>query len=242
VAGEFALLDAFAYVAGHDFTTDTNQLGLNGSAAQLDATTFGSNGWQENAYGLKSGNFNMQGFWQSALDDAVDPEAWGDIAISRVHTFGPKEVETEPAYMFSAAKANYQLGGSIGELAPFTLASEFADGVGVIRGGLAKAKGAMSAIGALGSVLQLGAVPAGSYLYASFHVFTAATTATIQVQSDDNAGFSSPTLRGTIGPLTTRGSTWMTRVAGPITDTYYRFNVSAITGAFVAAGAIGIGK
>jgi hypothetical protein len=64
----------------------------------------------------------------------------------------------------------------------------------------------------------------------------------VQVQSATTGGFGSPTLRGTIGPLTARGGTFMARVPGPITDGFYRFNISAVTGAFIAAGAIGIGK
>jgi hypothetical protein len=237
-----ALLDAGLYVAGHDFTTDSNEGQLNLEATVLDKTTFGSDRWTENAYGLKKVAFSFSGFWQSDVSDAVDPEAFGDLAIERAHTWMLKEVETEPAYLFNAAKANYQLGGEVGPLAPFTLVSEASDKFGAIRGQLAKARGAANAVGAIGSVVNLGAVAADQFLYATFHVFTAGTTITVQVQSDDAAGMASPTTRGTIGPLTTRGGTFMARVAGPITDTHYRFNISAVTGAFVAAGAIGIGR
>lgn len=239
---EFALLNAYSYVAGHDFTGDTNQVELSGEATVLDATTFRSNGWNERITGLKNLAFNMQGFWQSATEDAVDPEAFGDLTVSRAHTFGPVESEGQPAYMFMGLKSRYQWLGDLNTVTPFTLNTVGSDGVGVVRGLLAKAKGAMTATGALGSVVNLGAVPSGQYLYATFHVFGAGTTATVQVQSDDAAGMASPTLRGTIGPVTARGGTWMVRVPGPITDTHYRFNVSAITGAFVAAGAIGIGR
>lgn len=238
----FALLDAEVYVAGHDFTGDTNQGMLNLQAAVLDKTTFGSGGWTENAYGLKTLAFNYSGFWQSAAADAVDVEAFGDIAIERAHTFSETGIETDPAWMFNAAKSNYQLGGAVGPLAPFSLTSSATDKFGAVRGQMAKAKGAMTATGLLGSVVNLGAVGASQYLYATFHIFTAGTTATIQVQSDDNAGMTTPTTVATIGPLTARGGTFMARLAGPITDTFYRFNVSAITGAFVAAGAIGIGS
>lgn len=237
-----ALLNAGLYVAGHDFTTDTNQGQMVLEAAVLDKTTFGSDGWTENTTGLKTLAFNYSGFWQSATDDAVDPDSYNDLAVERVHTWMAEEVETEPAYLFNAAKSSYTLGGEVGPLAPFALVASATDKFGAIRGQLAKAKGAANAIGALGSVVNLGAVAADQFLYATFHVFTAATTITVQVQSDDAAGMASPTTRGTIGPLTTRGGTFMARVAGPITDTHYRFNISAVTGAFIAAGAIGIGR
>ena len=237
-----ALLNAGLYVAGHDFTTDSNQGQLTLDATVLDKTTFGSDGWMENAYGLKTVAFNHSGFWQSATDDAVDPDAYNDLAVERAHTWMLDEIEGEPAWMFNAAKSNYQLGGEVGPLAPFSLVSSASDKFGAVRGLLAKAKGAANAVGAIGSVVNLGAVAADQFLYATFHVFTAGTTLTVQVQSDDAAGMASPTTRGTIGPLTTRGGTFMARVAGPITDTHYRFNISAVTGAFIAAGAIGIGR
>lgn len=238
-----ALLDAFCYVAGHDFTTDTNQGQLALEAQMPDATTFGSNGWNEQApNGLKSFTFAYSGFWQSAAQDAVDPEAFGDIAVERAHTWGINEIETEPAWLFNAAKTSYNLGGELGPTAPFQLNSNGTDKYGAIRGQLAKAKGALSATGVLGSGVQLGAVAANQYLYATFHVFAAPTTVTVQVQSATSNAFSAPTTRATIGPLTTRGSTFMTRVAGPITDTWFRFNVSALTGSGIVAGAIGIGS
>jgi hypothetical protein len=115
------------------------------------------------------------------------------------------------------------------------------NGVGVVRGGVAKAKGNVSSTGATGSVQQLGDVAANEFLYATLHVFSAGTTITVQVQSDDNSGFSSPTTRATFSGVTTAGGNWVTRVAGAITDTYWRFNVSAVTGTFSIAGAIGIG-
>lgn len=237
-----ALLNVFSYVHGHDFTTDTNQAQLTAESEAKDKTTFGSAGWHEFAGGLKSVAYSMQGFWQSATSDAVDPQAFADLAVvDRVYTMGPVNTEGQPAWMFLGGHFNYQLLGQIGELAPFTLATTGTNGVGAIRGQLAKAKGTVSATGALGSVVNLGTVSATQFLYASFHVFgTPGTTITVQLQSDDGAGMGSPTTQATIGPLTAAGGTWATRAAGPLTDTHYRFNVSAITGTFTVAGAIGI--
>jgi hypothetical protein len=237
-----ALLNVTSYADGHDFTGDSNVAQFTAEAQALDASTFRSGGWMENAYGAKSAAFNMQGFWQSAATDAVDPELWAAVgAVDRVHTIAPDEVAGGVAYMLRAGVSNYQLlDGGYGQLAKFTMDAGVTAGP-VARGMLAKIKGAASATGPLGSGVQLGAVAANQFLYATFHVFTIGTSITVQVESDDNAGFTTPTLRGTIGPLTVRGGVWMTRVAGPLTDTWYRFNVSAVTGAHVVAGAIGIG-
>lgn len=238
-----ALTDAYCYVAGHDFTGDSNALTLNNEAAELNRTNFRSGGWTELAGGgLKTGAFSMGGFWQSATTDAVDPQAFTDLGVAdRVFTFGPTEVEGAPAYMWQGGHFNYQLLGNVGELAPFTLAAAGTSSVGVVRGQLAKAKGTVNATGVLGSVVNLGTVGAGQYLYATLHVLGApGTTITVQLQSDDTSGFASPTTRATLGPLTAASGVWATRVAGALAETHYRFNVSAITGTFTVAGAIGI--
>lgn len=236
----FALTDAFAYVGGHDFTTDSNRLQATMDAAALDSTTFGGDGWTQLVGGLKSVTFDMAGLWQSAASDAVDPDAFAGLGASRVITFGPEDVEGSTAYIWQALTTTYSLGGSVGDVAPFTLAASGSSGEGVVRGRLTKARGTVSAVGATGTALNLGAVSAAQYVYVTAHVFSAGTTATILLESDDNSGFTTPTTRATIGPLTARGGTWVTRVAGPITDTFWRLNVSAITGSFVIAAAIGI--
>lgn len=237
-----ALTDAFAYVAGHDFTGDTNQLTLTCEPAALDRTTFRSDGWTELTGGLRTSQFAMSGLWQSAASDAVDPAAFGDLAVAdRVFTIGPEETEGATAYLLQAGHFNYSLFGTLGELAPFSLTSHGTNGVGVVRGRLAKAKGSVAATGPLGSVLNLGAVGAAQYLYATLHVLgTPGTTITVLVESDDSSGFASPTTRATIGPITTAGGTWAARVAGAITDTHYRLNVSAITGTFTVAAAVAV--
>jgi hypothetical protein len=239
---KFALVNCFAYVHSHDFTVDANEWTAEMEAEALDATTFGSGGWKEHIAGLKSIESSLAGLWEAG-DDSVDSTMFSDLGTAnRVHTIGPAATETSICYMFQAGRLTYQMFGEIGQVAPFSLTSQGSNGVGVVRGQLAKAKGSVSATGALGSAVQLGEVSASQYLYATLHVFgTPGTTITVKVQSDDNSDFSSATDRITFGPITAAGGTWGTRVAGAITDTHYRMTVSAITGTFVVAGAIGIG-
>jgi len=237
------LTDAFCYCEGYDFTTDTNNATLTSDAAQLDATTFGSGGWQELAMGLKTTNLAWSGFWQAGNSgQSVDSQAFSalDAASDEAYTIGPVETESWPVYMFEAQKSQYTIGGQVGEITPFTLAASVTDGVGMARGMLAKARGTVSATGQLGQALNLGALSSTQYLYATFHAFVAGTTITVTVESDSASNFPSPTTLATLGPFTASGGTWMPRVAGPITDTWYRLNVTAITGTFTVAGAIGL--
>lgn len=239
----FPLTNAFIHCAGYDFTTDTNTLNGAADAAALDASTFNSGGWTELVGGVKSLNLAYSGFWQAAAtgDQAPDDQAFPMLSTSQVYTFGLVETEQERCYMAQGMKSQYALGAAHGEIAPFSLTANGSSGEGLIRGRLAKSKGSVSATGALGSGVDIGTGGSSSFFYAAFHIFTAGTTITVQVQSDDNSGFTSATTRATLGPLTTSGGTWMTPIAGPITDDWWRFSVSAITGTFTVAGAIGRG-
>lgn len=238
----FAFTDATLWIAGFDFTSDTNQIGLGLSVTELDNTCFGqTDPHRTKIGGLRNTAINAAGNWYSATDQAPDPQLYAALGTKdRVFTLAPDSAETTPAYMVQGLTTAYELFGAIDTVTPWTLTGVGSNKQGCVRGQVAKAKGNVSATGATGSGVNLGAVSATQYLYASLHVFSAGTTITVIVESDDNAGFTTPTTRGTIGPITTTGGTWMTRVAGAITDTYYRLNVSGITGTFSIAGAIGI--
>lgn len=236
-----ALIDAFIHGDSHDFTVDTNTVQLEGTAADLDSTTFASAGWSERAGGLKNGSLHVEGFWIAGTNE-VDPVAFAGVGVSsRVWTVGPVETEGQPAYILNAETSNYQLFGAVGELTPFAIdGQQSGNAAGIVRGQLAKARGNVSATGVLGSVVNLGATGAAQFVYCSVHVFSAGTTITLQLQSDNASGFPSPATVATIGPITAAGGTFMTRVAGPLTDTHWRLNVSAITGTFNVAAAIAV--
>lgn len=239
---KFALLNAFCFAGGYDFTGDTNQIQLTVEAETLDVTTFGSGGWTENVGGLKTSSLELAGYWDAGTG-TVDPEAFAALTAGDVvHTVGAAATETQPVYGFLASRYGYTLGGEIGQAAPFSLTSQGASAYGMVRGQLAKAKGSVAATGVLGSVLNLGAPTATQRVYAGLHAFgTPGTSLTVQVQSDDSAGMASPTTRGTLGPVTTAGGSWLAPVAGPFTgETHWRFNVSAITGTWTVAGFIAV--
>lgn len=243
-----ALLRAFLYADEWDATADANQVMLKATQAPLDGTTFrgviNNGGWEEvGASGTKKLDANFDGFWSAATTTAQDPQSFNQLGgAARVWTMGLDETETAPAFLWRGGQVSYQWLGQLSTSAPFSVAVKPTDGIGgLVRGQLAAKLQSKSSTGQLGSICQLGATGSTQYAYASFHVMPpAGTTITIQVQSAATVGFASPTTRATLGPLTTTGGTYMTRVAGPITDQYWRFNVSAITGTFSVAGAIAV--
>lgn len=241
----FVLTDVGTWVAGYDFTCDTNSASLSIEVDDQETTTFCTNGWRSRTGGLREVSADLEGFWQAGADQ-VDSEVFNSLGVKNEAVTMAPTIGTagSTAFMYQGGKFSYEMFGDIGDVTPFSLSMMGTDGVGVVRGKVAATKQAVSATGALGSVLtDLSSddqVASDQHLYATFHVFSAGTTITVLLESDDSSGFASPTTRATIGPLTTTGGTWMTRVAGPITDTHYRFNVSAITGEFSVGGAIAI--
>lgn len=236
-----SLTDAIVFVDEHDFTGDSNRAELEVNVEELDVTTFGQS-WRKVIGGTKSASLNVSGFWQagSGTVDAYTFPALG--TADQVVTLAHASTAGSTAYIAQNMASQYQILGQHGEAAPFSLTSVGSHGNGVVQGQLALAKGTVSSTGAAGSGVQLGAVGASEYLYAAVHVFSAGTTVTFTVESDDNAGFTSATTRATFSAITSVGGTWVTRVAGAITDDYFRFNVTAITGSFTAAGVIGVGS
>lgn len=231
------LTDCTAWVDGLAVTTYTNEMTLKVDIDDQEVTTFGSGGWKSRVGGLRDVDFDLKGFWEST----PDADTWANLgAADRALTVTPDGVAGSLAYMSRVGEFSYEHGGDVGDVDPFSLKAMGTNAYGVVRGQLAAAKQNVSATGVVGSALQLGAASSTQFIYVALHVFTAGTTITVKLQSDDNAGFSSSTDVATIGPITTTGGTWMTRVAGPKTDTYWRLNVSAITGTFNIAGAIGI--
>ncbi len=241
----FSMTDCTTWIGGHDFTTEMNELSLNTDVEDLDDTRFGLGGYRARIGGLKNIEASLAGYHNVNGTTSLDPDSVIFPALGTVDqavTQAWDDAETSVAYMYQAGEFNYQTFGDVGVNTPFQVDIRGTNAVGIKRGQVTKAKASVSATGATGTAVQLGNVAAGQYLYATLHVFSVGTTITVLVQSDDNGGFSSATTRITFGPITTIGGTWGVRVAGPLTETHYRFNVSAITGASVIAGAIGIGS
>lgn len=243
----FSLTDATILIHDHDFSGDSNQTTLAAEAEGLDSTTFRSGGYRARVAGLKTVQLDVSGFWDPTPDAAIFSDIDAGV-VNRACTVSPNNAEGSTAYLFKAGYFNYSQYGDVGAIAPFSLTMMNTDKSGLVRGALLKrattAAGAdvtVNATGATGTANQLGAVASGKYLYASFHVLTAGTTITGVVESDDSNAFSSATTRITFGPITTTGGTWGTRVLGPITDDWYRLRITAITGTFKIACAVGIG-
>lgn len=231
------MTDCSIWIHDHDFTSDSNKLTLKVEVDDLDKTVFG-NSYKQRIGGLKDTSLSCEGFWQSDTDDAVDPTAFGNVGDTSIYlTAAPTSAEESPAFFFQGGIFSYELGDQVGNITPFALDVMGSNTVGLVRGQVAAANQTVSSTGAFGSGVQLGATT--DTLYAVLHVFSAGTTLTVSVESDDNSGFSGASTVGSFSAITATGSYLLT-VAGANADTYYRFNATDDTGSFVLAGAIGV--
>lgn len=239
----FAATNITTYVGGYDLTGDSNQTTLDTGVDPQVCTPFGSTAVKR-VGGLRTVESQSEGYWQSDTG-AVDPTVFDGLTDLVAITHTPTGTELDIAYTYQAKTFQYEMFGQVGEVVPFSLSAQGARGngtlsVGAVRGRLLKAKGNISATGATGSVYELGAVSATQYLYVVVHCFSIGTSFTLQIQSDTASNFPSPTTQMTLGSVTAVGSTWGTRVAGPVTDTFWRVNVSAVSGTSSIAVAVGI--
>ena len=65
------------------------------------------------------------------------------------------------------------------------------------------------------------------------------STLDVIVESDDNAGFTTPTTRITFTQVTTTPISYLSSLAGSVTDTYWRMKWTISGGPYYIVGAIG---
>lgn len=244
--GVLALTNAFIYMGPLDFTGSSDELDVRAEAETREKTTWRSAGWREHRQTLKVSTLSSGGFWSSDSVNDVDPEFFNNLGVGgQVVTVGMQEVEGELAHIMRKLPTQISFfDGHVGDLGRAKIEGAGSDGtVGQIRGKLFKEYGTVTATGATGTGIQLGAVGADQSLYGTLHTFGApGTDITVIVESDSASNFATPTTRATFngGSITTAAGFWLTPVAGAITDDWWRINISAITGTWVIASALAI--
>jgi hypothetical protein len=232
----YVLTNARLWVAQFDLSGDLNAIALASGADAKDATTFGV-GSRVRRGGIKTVDLQCEGYYQAGTD-LVD-----DVLFARIGTptlpvaCAPTGgADGEPAYLFLAELARYQLGGSVGEMFPFSVEAE-SQGAPLVKG-LVGLNGVKTIDGA-GVGRQLGLVGAGQKLYAGLHVLAGSGgTFTGQILSGTSGGIGN--LRFTFAGKTGPGFEWAS-IAGPIaTDDHWAFTWTVTAGSFTVVGVFGI--
>lgn len=218
------LTDARILIAGHDFSAQMNAVALDYSADMLDETTFGQT-TRINKGGLKSVVGSVAGNWDSSSTTAVDPVLFARIGTADVPVvIAPTGGAAGGlAYLLRAIHSEYTVGAQVGALLPFSVSMEGSGGQPLIRGQVLHNASATGNV--TGTAFQLGAVGATQFLYAALHVFSGTGSFIVKVQSSADQAFTTPNDRITFATVATGtpvASEWATRVAGSISDTWWR--------------------
>lgn len=243
----FYLDNVRLFAGGVDFTTRSNKVELAIDYEEKDATNFGSGGWKEVLGGLAASALGAEGQWEAGDAGKVDDQAFAALGSVGGWTVCPDAAAVgDLAYLSQALRAQYKLGGQVGDIAPWSGA--WAGAWPVARGVVAHPPGTARTATGTGTAIQLGAVTADKYIYATLHVLsiagTSTPTITVKIQSDDNSGFSSATDRITFTGVTDviGVSGQISRLAGAVTDDYWRaqWTISGTDPSFLFVVAFGI--
>lgn len=218
---------------GHiDLTSLTEQVNFGDlSAVAVSFTNFGAGGFQEMKPGLISGEFSATTFQDFALDTLDD-----ELGVAGLGTQYPVSVDPCPTGTSTAGDTAYFSRGSIGGYNPMDGAKGGAAkamikvpyDAALIRGQVAHPKAARTTTGT-GTALVLTGPTAAQKLYLALHIFaySGLTNVVFTVESDDNAGFTTPTTRITATTVTGVTSQFASLPGDLSTETYHRVKWTA---------------
>ncbi|MFG2002297.1 hypothetical protein ACGFNU_24405 [Spirillospora sp. NPDC048911] len=239
------LTDVRLFAVGADLSGASNKVEISGEHEVKDVTNYRSGGWKEVLAGLASAELTGEGQWEAGDPSLVDDASWAQLGGIGPWTVGPAgDTVGSLAYLTQALRADYSLGGQIGDVAPWK--GKASSAWPLVRGQFAHPPGTARTSSGSGTALNLGAVTAGKRLYAALHVLSVAGTATpsitARVESDDGPGFASPTTRLTFTAATAAGGQTLRTDGTAITDTWWRvaWTISGTTPSFMFVSSIGI--
>ncbi len=217
---EQILQNVYFYMGGYQMSQYMNQVEIKASNEILDGTRF-LDSYMTRVMGMGDVEFSGGGFWDPTQDGILE----GNISTENIPvTVCPETADAgDSAYIFKCLQSEYQpIGGSIGELMPFSFAG-FGQGEKLVKGNVLYNGTAAATATSTGQTL--GAVSSTQKLYAALHVITASESDTLDVIiQSDTVGFPSPTSRITFTQATGVTAEYATPVAGAITDTYWRIS------------------
>lgn len=255
MASPHVLRNVRIFTGGADLTSQSNKVEIGVEYEEKDVTNFGSvdasgDPWKEFIAGMGSAKVTAGGQWEAGDVGKVDDDTWAALGGASAWTVYPHEstataggLPGSVAWIINAMRAQYQLGGSVGDVAPWAASASSkwpaVRGVGLHGPGTAR-----TATGT-GTAFQRPAVPLRGFAYASLNVLSVAGTAgpsiTARLQSSANEAFTVPTDRHTFTLANLRGGQ-VVRVPGPLTDTWWRiaWTITGTTPSFLFTSAVGV--
>lgn len=243
------LLNTRLFAASADLTGRSNKVTFGAEFEEKDVTTFlpegdPDTGWKKVMGGLASSSLAAEGFWEAGDSGKVDDEAWANLGSVIPFTCCPTSGAVgEVAFLINALRSEYKFLGELGGIAPWTAGAT--GSWPVPRGKMLHPSGTARTATGSGTAVELSAVGATEYLYATLHVLsiagTSTPTITVKIQSDVDGTFASPTDQITFAAATAIGGQ-ISRTAGAVTDTFFRasWTISGSSPSFLFVAAVGV--
>lgn len=210
------------YLGGYNLTGDSNNASIDAGKDEVENTTFGSSTHTFQADGLRTTGAAAEGYANYGESEAGINSMLASVIPA---SFIPQgNTEGNIAYFFDSNTGSFSpIGGSVGDLAPYTL--DLTSANRLVRGNLLASVSNATTSGTT-TEQDLGTVSATQSVYAALHVFNLAGTAPtldVVIQSDAT-GFASPADQITFSQITGDGSVGYeyATTAGAITDDHWR--------------------
>jgi hypothetical protein len=234
------------FAGSADLTTVNNKVEVKAEAERQDATAFSASGvvWKETLLGVRSTEIAAEGQWEAGDLSKVDNVSFADLGSVTPWMVGPESADVSSlAYLTGLLRGEYQLGGSIGDVAPWTASGEGT--YPLVRGVVGHPPGTARTASGTGTALEMTAVSATQSLYAGLHVLSVAGTSTptltVRIESDVDTGFGSAVTVGTFTAATALTSQFL-EIPGAITDDCFRvaWTISGTNPSFLFLVSLGI--
>lgn len=226
---KLVLTNVRAFAGAVDLTGVSNRAEMTPSVDAVDVTNFGGAGWKEVLGGLAETEIAVAGFFESGAVAAAgtfeDPELFAQLGAVGPWSLMPAGAADQAlAYLTNALEASLKpIQGSVGDAAAFEAMAK--GSTKLARGVVGHPPGTARTASGAGTANQIGALSASQALYVNLHVLsisgTSTPTITVKIESDNAVGFPSAVIVGTFTAATAIGGQHM-RIAGPITDDYFR--------------------
>lgn len=191
--------------------------------------------------GLEAVSMDGEGFWSAGGSGPDDIFSANLSVAAKPVTFAlPTGAEGDRAYFWESLQTEYTaLQGAVGDAHVFSIAS-VGSGHIVPNGRVEHALGAETSSGSsTGS--QLGAATASQAIFGVLHVTAFnGTSLDINIESDDNSGFTSATTQASFTQATNVTSEFITPVQGAVADDYWRIDWTFVGTSVTFLCAIGI--
>lgn len=214
-----------------DLSSFSNRVALDYQSRPLIDSRFG-HGTEINKGGVKTVAATYGGFGEEDVNASV-PTMFSEMGLPNrpITVAAVGAAAGDAAYGFLGQVGDVRFFGQHGELNPFSGGAR-STGTPLVRGVMLSPKITVGAGIAFSTGINLGPVAANQTIFGGLHIFATAGTPSIAVDinSDDNSGFTSPVARLTFTPWSARQSEWKS-AAGPFTDSWWRvgYNVSGTT-------------